>query len=412
MGTDKLDKSLESELVELAAEGRSKAPERVITRFIPPTKESGPRYLLEGSDKEFIRLNSNSYLSLSNHPVLIQTADKATRALGVGPGAVRFIDGTFSYHIALETRIAEFTGKPCAKIFNSAYTANCGLALAIAGKKTHWIGDQLNHNSIIRAMRISNVPSQNKGIYKHNDMEDLKRCLDAVPPGIERLVVIFDGIFSMRGDFAPVGEIKKVCKPYEEKFKDGVITVVDDSHGIGAYGTTGRGTCEHAGARPDVIIGTFGKAFGVNGGFIAASQTIIEAVRQKADTYIYTNPLSVADCAAATAAIDICDSDQGLDLLDHLGTITKAFRQGLEKMSLESIDGPHPVVALMVRDTGKTRDLVNFLYENGVLVVGLTFPVVPKGDETIRFQINACHTRADIDYVLGLIKQFYDADSG
>ena len=412
MTTEKLDKSIASELAVLAAEGRAKIPERVITEYIPAKDESGPRYRLEGSDKEFIRLNSNAYLSLSTHSALVDAADKATREFGVGPGAVRFIDGTFSYHTALEQRIAQFTGKPCAKIFNSAYTANCGLALAISSKQTYWIGDQLNHNSIIRAMRISNVPSQNKGIYKHNDMEDLKRCLDAVPPGIERVVVIFDGIFSMRGDFAPVGEIKKVCRPYEEKFKDGVITVVDDSHGIGAYGTTGRGTCEYAGARPDVIIGTFGKAFGVNGGFIASSDTVIEAVRQKADTYIYTNPLSVADCAAATAAIDICDSDQGLDLLDHLGTVTKAFRQGLEKMSLESIDGPHPVVPLMVRDTGKTRDLVSFLYENGVLVVGLTFPVVPKGDETIRFQINACHTHADIDYVLGVIKKFYDADSG
>jgi glycine C-acetyltransferase len=181
---------------------------------------------------------------------------------------------------------------------------------------------------------------------------------------------------------------------------------VDDSHGIGAYGATGRGTSEHTGVRPDVIVGTFGKAFGVNGGFIAASDTIIEAVRQKADTYIYTNPLSVADCAAALAAIDICDSDQGLDLLDHLGTITTVFRDGLRNMALESIDGPHPVVPLMVRDTARTHDLVNFLYENGVLVVGLTFPVVPKGDETIRFQINACHTHADIDDVLGLIKVF------
>ncbi|WP_320042896.1 aminotransferase class I/II-fold pyridoxal phosphate-dependent enzyme [uncultured Desulfobacter sp.] len=406
MTTDKLDKSLQVELASLAAEGRAKAPERVITEYIPPKKDFGPRYRLEGSSKEYIRLNSNSYLSLSAHPALIKAADKATRQFGVGPGAVRFIDGTFCYHAALEKRIAEFVGKPCAKIFNSAYTANCGLALSISSAKTHWIGDQLNHNSIIRAMRISNIPSGNKGIFKHNDMDDLKRCLDAVDPDIERVVVIFDGIFSMRGDFAPIDEILSVCKAYEDKFKDGVITVVDDSHGIGAYGATGRGTSEYTGERPDVIVGTFGKAFGVNGGFIAASETVIEAVRQKADTYIYTNPLSVADCAAALAAIDICDSDQGLDLLDHLGSVTTAFRNGLKRMALESIEGPHPVVPLMVRDTDKTHRLVNFLYENGLLVVGLTFPVVPKGDETIRFQINACHTHADIDYVLGVIKSF------
>jgi glycine C-acetyltransferase len=354
-----------------------------------------------------MRFNSNSYLSLSNHPDLIAAADEATREFGVGPGAVRFIDGTFVHHVRLEERIAGFVEKPAAKIFNSAYTANCGLALAISGKKTHWIGDQLNHNSIIRAMRISNVPSENKGIYRHNDMADLKRCLDAVSTDMDRVVVIFDGIFSMRGDFAPINEIVETCRTYEDRFRDGVITVVDDSHGIGAFGRTGRGTPEHAGAWPDVVVGTFGKAFGVNGGFIAGSRTLIEAVRQKADTYIYTNPLSVADCAAAVKALEICDSDQGLALLAHLGEQTQRFRKGLDRLGLESIDGPHPVVPLMVRDTAKTHDLVKYLYDHGILVVGLTFPVVPRGDETIRFQINACHTPADIDRVLEVLAGFF-----
>ncbi|WDP91145.1 MAG: aminotransferase class I/II-fold pyridoxal phosphate-dependent enzyme [Desulfobacter sp.] len=406
MSLDKLDISLAEEINGLKEEGRAKIPERVITEYIPPKGAFGPRYRLEGSDNEFIRLNSNSYLSLSFHPGVMKAADEATAAFGVGPGAVRFIDGTFGPHARLEERIADFVGKPGAKIFNSAYTSNCGLALSISNKKTHWIGDQLNHNSIIRAMRITNIPSPNKGIFKHNDMADLKRCLEEVSPEMERVVVVFDGIFSMRGDYAPISEIVEICRAYDHKFKDGVITVVDDSHGIGAYGATGRGTPEYAGAWPDIVVGTFGKAFGVNGGFIAASDTVIEAVRQKADTYIYTNPLSAADCAAATAAIDICDSDEGLERLAHLGRVTARFRKGLDDLGLESIPGPHPVVPLMVRDTAKTHELVKYLYDNGVLVVGLTFPVVPKGDETIRFQINACHTEADIDRVLNLIAKF------
>ena len=406
MSINKLDAALTEELHALKTEGRAKSPERIIEQYLPPRGEFGPRYKLVGSDNEFIRLNSNSYLSLSNHPELAAAADAATHEFGVGPGAVRFIDGTFFYHDQLEKRVADFVNKPAAKIFNSAYTANCGLALTISNKKTHWIGDQLNHNSIIRAMRISNIPSGNKGIYKHNDMADLKRCLDEVPPNTDRVVVIFDGIFSMRGDFAPIDKINTLCKKYDSKFEDGVITVVDDSHGMGAYGDNGRGTPEFCNAFPDIIVGTFGKAFGVNGGFIAASATLIESVRQKADTYIYTNPLSVADCAAAIKAIDICDSDEGLELLQHLKLRTRQFRTGLEKQNKESIPGPHPVVPLMVRDTQKTHQIVRHLFDNGVLVVGLTFPVVPRGDETIRFQINACHTQADIDYVIELLKNF------
>jgi glycine C-acetyltransferase len=403
MSLKRLDKALDEELTSLQNEGRGKPPERIITGYLPPTGKRGPRYTLKGEDKQFLRMNSNSYLSLSNHPQLIAAADAATHACGVGPGAVRFIDGTFGYHIELEKKIARFLDKPAAKIFNSAYTANCGLALAIGSKTTHWIGDQLNHNSIIRAMRIAGVPSENKGIYGHNDMDGLRKCLDSAGKGIDRVVVIFDGIFSMRGDYAPIDKILAITNEYDQQFRDGVITVVDDSHGIGAYGATGRGTAEFSGGVPDIIVGTFGKAFGVNGGFIAASETVIETVRQKADTYIYTNPLSVADCAAATRALGICDSQEGMILLENLRIRTKQFRDGLEKIGLESIPGPHPVVPVMVRDTARTRTLVKHLFDNGVLVVGLTFPVVPGGDESMRFQINAAHTESDIDYVLGVL---------
>ncbi len=400
MSHDALDDSLRRELAELKEAGRSKAPERVIVDYLPPKGDRGPRYKLEGADQEFIRMNSNSYLSLSNHPDLIEAADAATRQFGVGPGAVRFIDGTFSYHVQLEQRIADFCGKPAAKIFNSAYTANCGMAFALGTKTTHWIGDQLNHNSIIRAMRIAGVPRGHKGIYDHNDMDSLRACLDAVPDGIDRVIVVFDGIFSMRGDYAPIDQIAAVARTYDDRFRDGVITAVDDSHGIGAYGETGRGTMEFAGAVPDVIVGTFGKAFGVNGGFVAGTEAVVEAVRQKADTYIYTNPLSVADCAAAIAAINICDSDEGRERLRHLHARIKQFRDGMEALGLESIPGPHPVVPLLVRDTDKTRKLVQDLFDAGILAVGLAFPVVPRGDETIRFQVNAAHTEADIAAVL------------
>jgi glycine C-acetyltransferase len=406
MSTQKLDKKLIQELCELEKEGRCKPAERIIVDYLPSDGQRGPRYKIKDQKKEYIRLNSNSYLSLSNHPALIKAADEASKKFGVGPGAVRFIDGTFEHHVALEKRIAKFTGMPDAKIFNSAYTSNCGAAFGISDKNTFWVGDELNHNSIIRAMRIVGVKSQNKAIYKHNDMADLKRCLENIPDHVARVVVVFDGIFSMRGDFAPVDRIMETIQPFENRFKEGLVTMEDDSHGIGAYGKTGRGTAEHTNAQPDLIIGTFGKAFGVNGGFIASSEAIIESVRQKADTYIYTNPLSVADCAAAIEAINICDSPEGLEKLSCLQNRQTQLRQGIETLGMASIPGPHPVIPLLIRDSEKTKKMVAHFFERGILVVGLAFPVVPSGQEKLRFQINASHTKSDIDYVLNVLSDF------
>jgi glycine C-acetyltransferase len=296
--------------------------------------------------------------------------------------------------------------KPAAKIFNSAYTANLGFALAIATAATFWVGDQLNHNSIIRAMRIANVPASRKAIYGHNDMEGLRRCLEAVPAGITRVVVIFDGVFSMRGDCSPLARIAAIAQTFDRRFRDGVVTVMDDSHGIGAFGPSGRGAYDAAGVPADVLIGTFGKAFGVNGGFIAASPALIEAVRQKADTYIYTNPLGAADCAAALRAVELCDSAEGRHRLEHLASMVARFRRGIAALGWESIPGPTPIVPLLVRDTPRVQAVVRHLFDHGILAVGLTYPVVPRGDETVRFQVNAAHTAADIDAVLAALARF------
>ncbi len=404
MSLDQLNATLVREVEELQREGRAKAPERIVEAFVPAEGARGPRYRLRGSDNLYLRMNANSYLSLSNHPAVLEAADAAAHALGAGPGAVRFIDGTSVHHVALEARIAAFTGRPAARAFNSAYTSILGLGITLTSADTYWIGDALNHNCIIRAMRIANVPREQRAIFRHNDLDDLRQQLEAVPAGTGRVVVIFDGIFSMRGDHAPLAEIQALARAHDHRFRDGVVTVMDDSHGLGAYGATGRGTEEHCGATVDVLVGTFGKAFGVNGGFVAGSPELIEAVRQKADTYIYTNPLGAADAAAAVTAIDIADGPEGRGRLANLKARTQQLREGLAALGLESIPGPHPVVPLLVRDTEKTRAIVRGLFDRGILAVGLTFPVVPKGDETIRFQVNAAHTEADIDQVLAALK--------
>lgn len=403
MSLEQLNATLVKEVADLAREGRAKAPERVIVGYEPAAGERGPRYRLQGSDGLYLRMNANSYLSLANHPALIEAADHACRELGTGPGAVRFIDGTSKHHVELERRIAAFTGRPAARSFNSAYTTILGVAITLTGPDTFWIGDELNHNCIIRAMRIANVPKEQRAVFRHNDLDDLARHLEAVPSTAGRVLVIFDGIFSMRGDNAPLAEIQSLVRRHTGRFRDGVVTIMDDSHGIGAYGATGRGTEEHCGDRVDILVGTFGKAFGVNGGFVAGSEELIEAVRQKADTYIYTNPLGAADAAAAVKAVEIADGPEGRERLASLKARTQQFRDGLAALGLESIPGPHPVVPLLVRDTDKTRAIVRGLFDRGILAVGLTFPVVPRGDETIRFQVNAAHTASDIDQVLAAL---------
>lgn len=405
MSLEKVSAAMLGEVAALEAQGRAKAAERIIVDYVPASGDRGPRYRLEGSEAEHIRMNSNSYLSLSHHPAVLDAADTASRRFGAGPGAVRFIDGTCAVHVELERAIALFTGRPAARIFNSAYTTTLGTALALTTPGTYWIGDALNHNCIIRAMRIANVPRERRSIFKHNDPDDLEQRLSEVPQGNERVVVIFDGIFSMRGDNAPLDRIEAVVRRHEKRFSQGVITVMDDSHGMAAYGKTGRGTEEHCGARADVMIGTFGKAFGVNGGFVAGSTELVDIVRQKADTYIYTNPLGAADCAAAAKAVELAEGQEGRERLAALAERTTRFREGVRSLGLESIPGPHPIVPVLVRDTERTRRMVHGLYGHGVLAVGLTFPVVPKGDETIRFQINAAHTPGDIDEVLEALKK-------
>lgn len=328
MSLEQLNATLAKEVEALVREGRAKAPERVIAGYVPAADGLGPRYLLQGHDGRFLRMNANSYLSLSHHPAVIAAADAAGHGFGAGPGAVRFIDGTSVHHVALEARIARFVHRPAARVFNSAYTTILGTALALTGGDTFWIGDELNHNCIIRAMRMANVAREQRAIFRHNDLDDLQRRLEAVPDGTGRVVVIFDGIFSMRGDHAPLAEIAAMAREHDRRFRDGVVTMMDDSHGIGAYGPTGRGTEEHAAAIVDVLVGTFGKAFGVNGGFVAASPELVEVARQKADTYIYTNPLGAADCAAAVAAVDVADGPEGAARLANLRARTLQLREG------------------------------------------------------------------------------------
>ena len=211
----------------------------------------------------------------------------------------------------------------------------------------------------------------------------------------------------MRGDYAPLDKINDIVKKHNDRFAKDIILVVDDSHGVGALGETGRGTEElTAAGKVDILIATLGKAFAVNGGYIVTDKVITEYLREKNPFYIYTNPITPSEAAAARKSIDILQSKEGTKLLRHLRDMTKRFEDGLVNLGYETIPSEHPIVPLMVRDTQKTAELVKYLRDNGVLATGLNFPVVPKGDQLIRFQVCADHTADDIDLVLGVLETY------
>ncbi len=405
MPITRFKKALENELNELKEKGIAKGKELIIVKVKKPQGDKGPRYFLKGfGDKEFIRMNSNSYLGMSLKEEMIKSEEEAAKEFGVGPGAVRFINGTYKAHRDLEKKLAEFHSREDAIIFSAAYATMIGTLTSLISKETIVISDELNHNCIINAIRLSRPVE--KMIYRHLDLNELEEKIKASIGKAKRLVIVTDGIFSMRGDHAPLDKIMELAEKYDDKFDENIIVVADDSHGVGAFGKTGRGTEEYVGRKVDVLIGTLGKAFGVNGGYVATDKTITTYLREKAITYVYSNPITVAEAATALKVIEFLDSPKGIERLNYLRELTKRFESGLKNMGYEIIESEHPIVPLMVRDTKKTEDIVSFLLENGVLATGIKYPVVPQGDEEIRFQVNADHTPYDIDYVLDVLKKY------
>jgi glycine C-acetyltransferase len=405
MGVEELDAALARSLDELLAEERLKGAETVTTAVLPAEGDRGPRVRIEGEgDRLFLRMNSNGYLGLAHHPEVIAAAEAAARDLGAGPQAVRFISGTFAPHVALERRLAAFHGREAAMVFSAAYAAVMGILPSLITPETAVISDALNHNCIINAIRLAS-PGR-KSVYPHLELPALEAALDEAAGGFRRAIVVTDGVFSMRGDHAPLAEIVALARRFDARFDEGVVVVVDDSHGVGALGETGRGAEEACGARADVLVGTLGKAFGVNGGYVVGSATLIAYLREVAPFYVYSNPIGPGEAAAARRAVEIVDSASGRDRLARLRAVTARFEEGLVALGYETIPGPHPVVPLLVRDAGRTRALVAHLRARGVLATGLAYPVVPRGEDEIRFQLCADHTDADVEAALEALADF------
>ena len=403
MPMDRLTGVVDGLVAKMEEQGTAKGAEVVIREVIPAGGGQGPRFLLEGQgDKPFIRMNANSYLGLSMHPEVIEAEEATARAMGAGPGAVRFIAGTHTPHVELERALAAFHGREEGMIFSSAYAAVVSALVSLTDKTTFLLSDELNHNCIINAMRMSRPAG--KGIYPHLDLAALDRQLEGAKGRARRAIVVTDGIFSMRGDHAPVDEIMAIAARHDADYPENVVVLVDDSHGVGSFGPTGRGTEEYTNSPPcDILVGTLGKAFGVNGGYVVSSTPVVRFLRESSPLYIYSNPITAGEAAAARKSLEILTGREGERRLRRLRSLTKRFESGLVSRGFEIIPGDHPIVPIMVRDTGETRRLVAALFEAGVLATGLAFPVVPRGDESIRFQINADHTEAGIDYVLSAL---------
>ncbi|MFZ2171217.1 MAG: aminotransferase class I/II-fold pyridoxal phosphate-dependent enzyme, partial [Methylococcaceae bacterium] len=298
---------------------------------------------------------------------------------------------------------AEFHGRESAMLFSSAYTTMMGVLPQYISADTLIVSDALNHNCIINAIRLSHPAS--KEVYAHADINALDKILETYKGRVKRVCLVTDGIFSMRGDYADLDKLSACCKRHEDAYEEGIITIVDDSHGVGAFGQTGRGIEEYTQGKADILIATLGKAFGVNGGYVIATQVVIDYLRETSPFYIYSNPITPAEAAAASAALDVVTSHEGLRLLEKLREFSIRLRSGLEELGFETLAGEHPIVPIFVRDTDKTSALVAHLFAQNILVTGLNYPVVPQGEQEIRLQISAEHTEQDLGYLLAKLAE-------
>ena len=341
---------------------------------------------------DVIVLSSNNYLGLSDEPSVIEAGKRGLDQYGAGTASVRFICGTFDVHRRLEERIAQFLGTEASLTYVSCWNANTGLFPSICEEGSALLSDELNHASIIDGSRLASKARRER--YKHSDMADLEEKLKAVQ-GCSPIVIVTDGVFSMEGSIAKLPEIVALAKKYN------AVTVVDDSHGTGVMGKTGRGTVEHFGleGQVDIITGTLGKALGgAAGGFVAGSKALIDTLIQKSRPQLFSNALPATVACSSLAALDYLDEHP--QLVQRLRDNVAYFRGELERIGFKPLEGESAIVPIIVGDTAFAIAMSDRLLKKGVFVTGFGFPVVPEGTARIRVQISAKLTREEMDRAL------------
>jgi glycine C-acetyltransferase len=359
----------------------------------------GPRVRMEGRG-EVVILSSNNYLGLCANPDVVQAGKDALDRLGAGTGSVRFICGTFTVHRELENALARFVGCESSLTYVSCWNANEGLCPTVLSEPDVVISDQLNHASIIDAIRLAKTITKcQTAVYKHSDMVDLEEKLRAAGKA-RRKLIFTDGIFSMEGDVAKLPDLVELARKYD------AVLAVDDSHATGVLGKTGRGTAEHYDmlGQVDVITSTLGKALGgAAGGFTAGPAALTDYLTQRSRPQLFSNALPPTVAASALAAVQYVEAHP--QLVTRLHQNARYFREQLLSLGFKPLAGETPIVPVILGETAKAIHMSELLLAEGVFVTGFGYPVVPQGHARVRCQLSAAHTRDDLDFALRAFKK-------
>jgi glycine C-acetyltransferase len=371
--TTTLDRQVSSELDALR-------DARTYKRFLTLESPQGPVVEMAGRG-EVIILSSNNYLGLAAHPEVVRAGIEGLERYGAGTASVRFICGTFAPHHELERTLADLSGTEAALTYVSCWNANEAVIPTLTDETTVIFTDELNHASIIDAVRLSRPAG--KVIYPHSDMTALGDALAAAPREARKLILT-DGVFSMEGDLARLPEIVELAGRHD------AVVIVDDSHGVGVLGETGRGTVEHYGllGQVDVITGTLGKALGgAAGGYVAASEEVCDLLQQRSRPQLFSNALPPTVACSALRAVELMLEEP--ELLARLRENTRVFRELLVEAGFSPLDGEAAIIPIIIGETADAMALSERLLDEGVFVTGFGFPVVPEGTARIRVQMSA-----------------------
>ena len=383
-----IEKLLKEELNILKEKGLYRALRRV-------SSGAGPTAVVDG--REVINLCSNNYLGLAKHPALIEASIEATKKYGTGSGASRLVSGNIELYEELESLLAEFKGTESALVFSSGYSANIGAITALMSSGDFVVSDRLNHASIIDGCRLSGAKFN---VYPHKDTKKLEEILSRATGRYGKIVIATDSVFSMDGDIAPLDILSEIADRY------GAYLFIDDAHATGVLGPEGRGSLSHFGIDGGEFIemGTLSKALGSLGGFIAGSSHLVNYLKNKARSFIYSTALPPSVLASSIAALKIVKSDSSFR--EKLWENVSRFREPLQALGFDTMDSATQIIPVLIGDNKKTMEFSEMLFERGVFAQGIRPPTVPDGTARIRASISSAHTDEHIERA---VKAFKDA---